>query len=169
VSTNTAGVGSSWSVLGLFETFKRVLDGAFSRLPYLGEMVLRLKRNPLGQVYFPTRRRSMYQNTLLQKHRKVHENYPRVSGIREPLSRFDKSTEVVLGACVSKHSCMDFPASHQTTTSSFNTTHNGILHTNTTSPMAQTKHTQTHQHKMAVLPRPPTARNASPKDPTHLR
>jgi hypothetical protein len=39
-------------VLGLSETFKRVLDGAFSRLPYLGEMESRLKRNPLGQVYF---------------------------------------------------------------------------------------------------------------------
>ena len=54
-----------------------------------------------------------------------------------------------------------------TTTSTFNT-HNGILHTNTKSPMAQDKHIQTHQYKMAILPRPPAAGDASTKDPTHL-
>jgi hypothetical protein len=53
VSTNTAGVGSSWSVLGLFKFQARARRSFLSlTLRYLGEMVLRPKETLSDRYVF---------------------------------------------------------------------------------------------------------------------
>jgi hypothetical protein len=44
----------------------------------------------------------------------------------------------------------------------------GRLHKSPPLPMAESQHLQTTHHKMAVLPRPPAARDASTQDPAHI-